>query len=198
MNKEQEEMKITIDMENLASLIEQTMDQNIENVVRKEVQSIVHDIVQDVAIGIVDEVVNAKVKDFIEDYIKTTTITIGGGLYSSEPQQTYTIEEYTRKTLSQILESQMITKTSKGSYGSTYTEKVSFDDYVKNKLCYDTEIQKHLDQFATAMKKDVSNTIKNTFDNATKNALSESVFNLLISTDTYQKIVSGVNLLAGN
>jgi hypothetical protein len=190
-------MKLTVDLENLESIVKTTIETNVENIVKREVDDLIKKEIADTASEVVSEVVNKNLQEFVQEYIKTTPIKIGGGLYSKEPEQVYTIEEYTRKTLAEMLESKMfITETRDSWSGRTEKHKVSFSDYITNQLKYDDMIQKHLDGFATSMKNDVTKKIKDTFDSATRNALSESVFNVLMSTDTYQKIVSNVNMLA--
>lgn len=190
-------MKLTLDLENLENIVKETMTANLQNVIKQEVDCIVKKEIEDTAASVIKEITSKNLQDFIQEYIKTTPIKIGGGLYSKEPEQVYTIEEYTRKTLADMLESQMfITETRDGWSGRTEKRTISFNDYVLNQLKYDSTIQDFLDKFAVSMKNDMAKKIKDTFDTATRNALSASVFDMLMATDTYKKITTNIAALA--
>ena len=190
-------MKVNIDLENLESSIKGTLEKNIETIIQTEIKEIAKEYVESNCEEAIQEIVGEQLKKYIDDYIHTHKITIGGGLYDDEEKK-ISIADYTRKTISELLDKKIFTYKSKDSWSGRETIKErSFDDYIKDELKYEYIVEAELKKYITSVKNEINRNIKETFDNQTKQALSESVFGILMSTDTYKTLVSNIQLLAG-
>ena len=98
-------MKITIDMENLQSTIEEAAKINTKNAVNQAIMDIAHAKVDSVLRGRIEEIVNESIVGYVNDYLKTTKIHIGGG-WDSDNVEEYTAEEYLKKQVKDVFESQ--------------------------------------------------------------------------------------------
>lgn len=190
-------MKVAIDLENLEKIIEKTLDKNIENVIKEQVTLTVQRTVDSIAEDIIKERVNDNFKNFVDDYIKTTKITIGGG-WSDEPKKEYTVEQYIKKLLKEKLESNTLRvkrKGTSGSYSSDYAN-VTFEEYINNRFNPEEMVKKELDGFMDDIRRQINETMKNTFDESTKNMLSSAVLNILGANETYRQIENNIKCIA--
>lgn len=80
------------------------------------------------------------------------------------------------------------------------TKSVSFTDYFKNKINKDItdEAGKIINSKMEEVKQEVNKNLQTAFESATKQMLSEQVFNILMSNDTYRKIENGIKYLGGS
>ena len=72
-------MKITIDMENLQSIIEESAKINTKNAVEQAIMDVAHAKVDSVLCGKIEGIVNDSIVGYVNNYLKTTKIHIGGG-----------------------------------------------------------------------------------------------------------------------
>lgn len=191
-------MKVNIEMENLGDTVAEVIEQNIQKTVNDIIVSEVQHFIDENYKAAIEEIANQKMREYVENYIKTATITVGGGWDSkNNPVETYTVEEYIKKQIGSIMEKQSLVIETENRYGSHIKEEVSFEDFIKKTFDINDAIKTQLSTFMRETKNDITTQIKDMFDATTKNMLSETVFNMLVSTDTYSKINNGIKMLGG-
>jgi len=133
--------------------------------------------------------------EFVNEYIETSTITVGGGFYSNEGAKTYTVAEYIKKELADSLKKGKLKIKNNDRYGDGFKE-VTFEEFVKQSFDIDGAIKKELESFMKKTKQDINSKIDSTFTDVTKNMLSETVLNVLMKNDTFAKIKDNVKCIA--
>lgn len=148
------------------------------------------------------DTINAQVSEnfqhFVDEYITTKKIKIGGSYWDNEPEQEYTVEQYIKQQLKEKLDSKKLKLKKQDSYGR-YTnnyEEVSFETYISRQFDPSEEIKKELDTFMDDIRKQVNTTMKETFDNSTKSMLSNAVLSILSANDTYRQIENNIKCIA--
>ena len=173
-------MKVTVDMENLGSMVQDVVEKNLNSVIENEVRKSIESKVANSARDIIDSVVNEKMESYVNEYITTATISVGGG-WNSEPK-TYTVEEYIKQQIAEIMQNQAFKE--KDRYGN-YTNKVTFDEYIKSTFNVDASVQSALDKFMRKVKDDVNRNVTKMFDQTTQAALSSAVMNMLNNSNAF-------------
>ena len=192
-------MKVTIDLENLETLVQTTMENNIENIVKEQIEGTVRKVADNLAKKVVEEKVSENFQRFVDEYITTTKIKVGGGYWDDTEEQEYTVEQYIKNELKNRLESKkMLTAKKKGCSGvdNDDFETVSFEEYINRQFDFDEMIKKDLDKFMDDIRKQVNKTMKETFDNSTKSMLSTAVLNILGANETYRQIENNIKCIA--
>ena len=191
-------MKVTIDMENLDNIVEQVLKENVEEVINDKIYDSVKQFVTsyfDREIkDIVQEKANEAMTSYVEEYIKNSTITVGGGLYSKEEAKVYTIEEYIKKELADRLTEGNLKILTNDRYDKCKT--VTFEEFIKNSFDAESLVKKELESFMDKIRKDINNKVNDTFNDTTKTMLSETVFNVLMKNDTFSKLNDSVKCIA--
>ena len=191
-------MKVNIEMGNLGETVAEVIETNIQKTVNDIIVSEVQKFIDNNYKSTIEEIVNQKMREYVENYIKTATITVGGGWDSkNNPVETYTVEEYIKKQIGSIMEKQSLAIKTENRYGNYVTEEVSFEEFVKKAFDVNDAVKAQLSAFMRETKNNITGQIKDMFDSTTKNMLSETVFNMLVSTDTYSKINNGIKMLGG-
>lgn len=182
-------MKITMEMDNLQSIVEATLNENIENVVREEVDKLIAQSIQE-SKETIQNVINDKMARFVEDYLITATISVGGGW--REELKTYTVEEYIKSEIADRMES------GKFLFKSQYSKDTykSFDEFCKERFDVDAAVQEELTDFMDKVKNDINSNISEMFNQATQTALSSSIINLLMQNDTFINMQNSVKRIA--
>ena len=192
-------MKVTIDLENLEALVKETTEKNIEAVIKEQVNNAVNKAIDKLAKDEINNAVSANFQRFVDEYIKNTTIKVGGNSYwDDEKQKEYTVEQYIKKELKDRLESKTLKAKKKGrtsSYSDDF-EQVSFEEYINRSFNTDDLIKDNLDKFMDGIRKDINKTMKDTFDSSTKNMLSSAVLSILTANDTYRQIENQIKCIA--
>lgn len=192
-------MKVTIDLENLENLVETVTEKNIENIIKEQIDSSVRKTIDNLAKKEIANTVSENFQRFVDEYINTTTIKVGGNNYwDDEEQKEYTVEQYIKKELKDRLESKRLKVKKKGgtsSYSDDF-EEVSFEEYILRSFNPEELIKKDLDKFMDDIRKDINKTMKDTFDSSTKNMLSSAVLNILSANDTYRQIENNIKCIA--
>lgn len=192
-------MKVTIDLENLEQIVQATLNKNIESIVNTQVEKMLRDTVDSLAKKSINEAVSDNFERFVNEYITSTIIKVGGNSYwDDEESKTYTVEQYIKKELKDRLESKTLKVKKKGrtsSYSDDY-ENVAFEEYINRQFNFDEMIQKDLDKFMDDIRKQVNSSMKDIFDNSTKNMLSNAVLNILSANETYRQIENNVKCIA--
>ena len=188
-------MKAIIDMENLEAMIERNLNDHLEVIISKQVESCVESKVEELAKNIIAEKVAENFRKFVDEYISTTKIRIGGNSYwDDEEAKELTVEQYIKYELKNRLESKKLRVKSNNRY-SDY-EEVSFEDYIKSQFNANDIIKADLDSFLDEVRKKINQTVKNTFDKSTKDMLSNTVLSILTANDTYRKIENNIKCIA--
>ena len=191
-------MKVTIDLENLEQLVQTTTEKNIETIIKKQVAETVRKTIDELAKEVIADTVTENFQRFVDEYIKTTTIKVGGNSYwDDEEQKEYTVEQYIKYELKKRLESKKLRVKKKGrtsSYSYDF-EEVTFEEYIKRSFNPEELIKSDLYKFMDKIRKDINKTMKETFDNSTKNMLSSAVLNILTANDTYRQIENNIKCI---
>lgn len=178
-------MEITLKMDNLANLVEKTINENLENIIKTQVDAMISDSIQK-SKDTISERVNEKVSAIVDEYISNATISVGGG-WKEEPK-TYTIEEYIKAEIADRIESGKFLV--KDRYSSdTYK---TFTEFITDKFNVDAKIQKELTNFMTQVQKDIDKNVADMFNTTTQAALSSSILNLLMQNDTFLNMQDSV------
>ncbi|KAI4445274.1 hypothetical protein C823_007781 [Eubacterium plexicaudatum ASF492] len=192
-------MKVTIDLENLESLVKETTENNIETIIKEQVKKSVNKTIEELAKKEINNAVSSNFQKFVDEYIKNTVIKVGGNSYwDDEEQKEYTVEQYIKKELKDRLESKTLKAKKKGrtsSYSDDF-EQVSFEEYINRSFNVDDLIKADLDKFMDGIRKDINKTMKDTFDSSTKNMLSSAVLSILTANDTYRQIENQIKCIA--
>lgn len=192
-------MKVTIDLENLESIVKGTIETNIETVVKEQVEAVIKKTIDKMAKDTIYDAVSSNFERFVNEYITTTTIKVGGNSYwDDEESKEYTVEQYIKRELKARLESKTLRAKKKGSkfsYDSDF-ENVSFEEYINRQFDFEDMIKKDLDKFMDDIRKNVNKTMKDTFDNSTKSMLSNAVLSILSANDTYRQIENNIKCIA--
>lgn len=173
-------MKVTVDMENLGLMVQSAVEKNLESLIENEVRKSIEDKVAQNAKEIIETIVNEKLESYVNEYIKTATVSVGGG-WNSDPK-IYTVEEYIKYQISDIMSTQKFKM--KDRYGE-YKNAVTFDEYVKSVFDVNGYVQNALDQFMKKVKNDINRNVTNMFDQTTQAALSSVVMNMLNSSNAF-------------
>lgn len=178
-------MEITLKMDNLANLVERTINENLENIIKTQVDAMISDSIQK-SKDTISERVNEKVSAIVDEYISNATISVGGG-WKEEPK-TYTIEEYIKAEIADRIESGKFLV--KDRYNSnTYK---TFTEFITDKFNVDAKIEKELTSFMTQVQKDIDKNVADMFNATTQAALSSSILNLLMQNDTFLNMQDSV------
>ena len=191
-------MKVTIDLENLETLVQTTMEKNIENIVKEQIEGTVRKVADDLSKKVIADEVSENFQRFVDEYIANTKIKVGGDYWDDTEEKEYTVEQYIKKELKDRLDSKKL-RTKKKGHTSSYNddfENVSFEEYINRQFDFDDMIKKDLDKFMDDIRKQVNKTMKETFDNSTKSMLSNAVLNILGANETYRQIENNIKCIA--
>ena len=191
-------MKVTLELDNLENIVETTLEKNLGNVVKEQIA----DIVKKTADNLIKDTINTQVSKnfqrFVDEYIVTKKIKVGGSYWDNEPEQEYTGEQYIKQQIKERLDSKQLKVKKKGrsgSYSDDY-ENVTFEQYISRQFDFTETIKKELDTFMNDIRKQVNTTMKETFDNSTKSMLSNAVLGILSANDTYRQIENNIKCIA--
>lgn len=187
-------MKIIIDMENLQSIIEESAKINTKNAVNQAIMDVAREKVDTVLCSRIEEIVNELIVGYVNNYLKTTKIHIGGG-WDNDNVEEYTAEEYLKKQVKDVFESQSFTVKQKDRWGNMKAEKVSFQEYLQSHLDIEAEVKPYMDKMAKCIKDDVNKKVKDLFDDAMRSTLAENVFAIVSASDTYRSVSNSLKML---
>lgn len=187
-------MKVTIEMENLQKIIEESAKINTEKAIDKAIHDVAHEKVNKVLSNKIDEIVNYRIYKYIDDYLKNTKIHIGGG-WDSKDVEEYTAEEYLKKQIKEVFESQYFSVKYKDRWGNWREEKKTFQEYIDSQLNTESIVKPYIDKMTNQIKDDVNRNIKSVFDDAMRRTLADNVFAIVSSSDTYRTITQNMKLL---
>lgn len=191
-------MKVTLELDNLENIVQTTLEKNLGNVVKEQIA----DIVKKTADNLIKDTINTQVsknfQHFVDEYITTKKIKVGGSYWDNKPEQEYTVEQYIKQQIKERLDSKQLKVKKKGrsgSYSDDY-ENVTFEQYISRQFDPNEMIKKELDVFMDDIRKQVNTTMKEAFDNSTKSMLSNAVLSVLSANDTYRQIENNIKCIA--
>lgn len=188
-------MKVTIEMENLQSIIEESAKINTERAIEDAIREVAHTKVDAVLKGKIEEIVNSSIVGYVNDYLKNAKVHVGNS-FNGEGVKEYSVEEYIRKIVSDTFSSQRLTVKRTDRYsGRYYDSEVSFQEYIDEAFSPESIVKPYIDKMARQVKEDVNRKVKSVFDEAMRNTLAENVFAIVSASDTYRTISNNLNLL---
>ena len=167
-------MKVEIDTGFMSDYIKHTLKNTIESktisIAKEEIQKfITDDLKKQVKEEIEKQLEEAVSKEIAEFMSKD--ITIGGGW--SEPERTLTREQYLAETIEKELSSKFKSNALK--------------DYAQR------EAENAINKYNKALRDDINKGIRNYFDAATREVLTQNIVSMLMDNDTYQKLSNSMN-----
>lgn len=190
-------MKVNIDMENLSNAVEIAITENANNVIKDVIEKKISTYIDKNYKKIIEITINEKMEEYLKNYLETTTITVGEGLLNQNIK-TYTIQEYINKQISDIMNNKKFETEIKNRWGEKSFQEVSFDEFIKQSFDVSKEVRHQLENYMKSVKDDINRNIKNVTDQVMKDMLSNTIFEILMQSDTYSKISSGLKLLGDN
>ena len=167
-------LKIEIDAGFMHDYILHTMKNTIEgkahSVATKEIKSLIN---QDLKENIIAET-KTQIKSVVENQIAefmSKDITVGGGW--SEPERTITRQQYLAETVKNELEKKF--KSDAIKYYAT------------------REVENAINVFERKLKDEINAKIKTTFNEITRQTLTDSVVQMLMCNDTYSRLAENMN-----
>lgn len=191
-------MKVTLELDNLEALVQKTLEKNLEAVVEEQISNIIQKTADVLLKNTIEARVSESFQHFVDDYIATKKIKVGGSYWDNEPEQEYTVEQYIKQQIKERLDSKQLKVKKKGrsgSYSDDY-ENITFEQYISRQFDFTETIKKELDTFMDDIRKQVNTTMKETFDNSTKSMLSNAVLSILSANDTYRQIENNIKCIA--
>ena len=188
-------MKVNLDFENLEEMVGKTLNESLQDRIDEKIGEEIKQYLDDNIKDIIKNRINEILINFINNYIENTIIKIGNE-FSGEEVKEYTIKQYINNELNKKIEKPEITIETRDRWGDKRKEKVNFKEYTLKYISEDFEIEKKLKNITDNLKQDVNNKIKEMFDKTTKNTLSETIFNILSSNETYTRITNQIKLIS--
>ena len=167
--------KMSIDTKQFSEYISETMRNTAHSVASKTVESRISSIVTKTYEEKIKKITEAAIEKAVEVQIcnfMSGTITIGGGW--REPERILSREEYLTECIQDCLKSV---------------------DQKKIKDIAAEEVKSQIVKFSKAMREDINRDVKKLFDEATRQTLTASVVDMLMTNDTYQKLSSSMGKL---
>ena len=187
-------MKVTIEMDNLQSIIEATARKNTEEVLEEFVKERTKEVLEREYGKLIEEQVTEKMKEYISTYIECYQLAVGGGL-SSDDVEYMTPRQYINKIISDTFRDRKLTTYIERSYGGTVEKEVTFEEFIKEHLNPTSEIQRHMTSLAKSVKQDVSTLLKTEYDKSLQNALSGVIMDVIMQNDAFKNINNNIKSL---
>lgn len=187
-------MKVIIDMENLENIVESALNKNVEQAVKEAAKEEVRNKVNEVLKEKIEEIVNSSIESYINEYIKTAKVQVGDS-WKEEEIKEYTVEQYLKLKITDIFENKSFEIKKKDSWGGYTKQKISFQEYLDEKLIVDSDVKRRIDEMAKNIKSDVSTKIRSLFNDSMRNILAENMFEIIAASDNYKKISNSLKLL---
>lgn len=189
-------MKVNIDMENLSNAVEIAITENANNVIKDVIEKKISTYIDKNYKKIIEITINEKMEEYLKNYLETTTITVGEGLLNQNIK-TYTIQEYINKQISDIMNNKKFETEIKNRWGEKSFQEVSFDEFIKQSFDVSKEVRHQLENYMKSVKDDINRNIKNVTNQVMKDMLSNTIFEILMQSDTYSKISNGLKISRG-
>lgn len=186
-------LEATIELTGLQSVAEESLKEVLSGSIKNTVTKIVQDSIKENYKDIIEERVSTMLAGQIDNMLYNHKIQIGGDYLSKEPAREVTIAELTdEKVKEYITNNQFTTKDRYGEYARIKT----FQEYIDEKLCLNTKVQKELNSFVEDTRYNINEKMKEMFDDSTRTLLSDSILNLLQQNETYRRIETNISTIA--
>ena len=197
-------LEIKFDAENFArgivSEVVSAVKKDLYKEVVKEIKDeVLDDIRQDIKCATGDIV-----RGIIQDFMDNEKIQIGGtSVWDDEPKEELTLTQYSKRCMKDCIEKsrfRIVKGFKKDRYSrnglTAETQEYSFEEYLMQHLGIDDEVRTYLDSQINEVRRQVNESVKAAFDQSTKEMLSNTVLQVLMSNDTYKKIESNISCIA--
>lgn len=188
-------MKIDINFENLDKIIEDVIKHNtgeiIEDWVRQTVQSTLERDYKD----IIENKVHEEIKTAIDSYINNYKISLGNPL-AGEDIQYFTPHEYINYTIANVFDKKVLTEEVTDSWsGRKEKKETSFEDFLKSKFDFTKTIKMYMDDFAKDLRLQINSLLKESYNKATRDAISDVVLDTIMENDKFKSISNNLKRL---
>jgi len=187
-------MKVTIEMDNLQSVIEGAVKKNTGEVIEDWVRQTTTSILDRDYKEVIEEVVTSKMKECIDTYISNYQLAVGGG-FEGTPIQYYTPHEYINKIISDTFRDKKFTTYVERPYGGKDKKEVTFGELIKDILNPTLEIQRHMESLAKGVKSEVNILLKKEYDKSLQNALSGVIMDVIMQNQEFKNINDNIKRL---
>lgn len=170
-------LKVTVDMGEVGEYLSHTLENSLEKQIKAKIDQIVSETINETyrknIREMTEEAMQKQVREQVDEFMKGD-ITIGGGW--KEPQRSLTRAEY----MSEIIQESL----------TGHKEKEYFKQQVQ------VAVKDQVERYNRALKQEINSNLKTMFDEVTRKTLSDSVVQMLMCNDTYQRLANGMqNLL---
>lgn len=186
-------LEATIELTGLQSVAEESLKEVLSGSIKNTVTKIVQDSIKENYKDIIEERVSTMLAGQIDNMLYNHKIQIGGDYLSKEPAREVTIAELTDEKVKEYIANNQFT--TKDRYGE-YTRIKTFQEYIDEKLCLNTKVQKELNSFVEDTRYNINEKMKKMFDDSTRTLLSDSILNLLQQNETYRRIETNISTIA--
>lgn len=187
-------MEVIINMDNIQKIIEESAKINTVKAIEMAIQEVARTKVDEVLDGKIEEIVNSSIVRYVDEYLSTAKIRIGGG-WDSDTVEEYTAEEYLKKQIKEVFDKQTFRSKHKDRWGNWVETNVTFQEYLKQHFSAEDIVKPYIDKMAKEIKEDVNNKVRTVFDEAMKNTLAENIFAIVSASDTYRSVSNGLKML---
>lgn len=188
-------MKITIEMENLNKLIEETVRKNTEDTLDEYVAEKTKAVLEEQYGEKIEEAVSLAIAKAIENYIMTYEIKVGNP-FDGQEEKIYTPMQYINATIQKIFEDEILIQEKQDSWsGRKEIKKISFKDYIKSQFDIDGAIQKHMNDFSSKLRKEVNSHMESAYNKATRDAISDVVLDTIMENEKFKNINDNIKKL---
>lgn len=167
-------MKIEIEVDFLTDYIRHTLQNTAHSaavsIAEREVRAIIDDTTKGAVKKATEEAIRCQVDKQVAEYL-AGDITIGGGW--CEPQRTLPREQYMAELIQKELDANFRSNAIKSQISEIARAEIK--------------------RFAKGLRDDINRSIKECFNAATRQALTENVVSMLMSNDTYQRLSNSMN-----
>lgn len=155
--------------ESIMNCVEGRIIVSVDNIVKSEIEKTYKEVIQTKTKEAVDKMIDTQIEEYMAG-----DITIGGGWY--EPERKIPRNKYLGEIVEKALD-----------------EKIKNGEAIKSEV--KNAIRIHVDKFSNDLKRDINNGLKDTFDNATRQILTDNVVSMLMCNDTYRKLSDSMKSL---
>ena len=174
-------LEVTIELTGLQSVAEESLKEVLSGSIKDTVTKIVQDSIKENYKDIIEERVSTMLAGQIDNMLYNHKVQIGGDYFSDEPAREVTIAKLTDEKVKEYIANNQFT--TKDRYGE-YTRIKTFQEYIDEKLCLNTKVQKELNSFVEDTRYNINEKMKKMFDDSTRTLLSDSILNLLQQNET--------------
>lgn len=189
-------MEVILKLDNLEENVKQVLESDLEETIKVAVSSIVCGEVDKVVKKTIETEVNNNIVEYIQEYLTTTTIKIGGGYFDEKKEETLTVEQFIKRNISEYIETGKLKLKHKDRYGDWKTRELSFEEFIEEKFDAGELVEEKLTKFMSQVRNDVNKKIEQQFNEITKQSLSDTMLNLLSKNDTFVKIQDNIKSIA--